>query len=109
VAGMLRSFDYAAASALRARENAPPTVAARARRWREDARAAFLAGYRDRASPAFLPRSEAGFRGLLALFELEKVLYEVAYEIDNRPGWLSIPIAGLASVLDGLRGRDGDA
>jgi trehalose synthase-fused probable maltokinase len=74
VAGMLRSFDYAARTA-RAGDG-----------WLADARAAFLGGYGE------IRPDEAG---LLAAFELEKACYEVRYEAANRPDWLWLPLDAL--------------
>jgi predicted trehalose synthase len=42
-------------------------------------------------------------QGLLALFELEKVLYELRYEINNRPAWFHVPLAGVLGMLGGAR------
>ena len=87
VAGMLRSFAYAAAVAARTDPARDPATAERAMR------AAFLAGYDpDLAGD---PRSSA----LLALFETEKALYELRYELGSRPDWAWIPLAGLADLL----------
>lgn len=97
VAGMLRSFDYARHSALRA-SAADPVRERRAARWHEAARAAFLDAYlayvRPNA-PSLLPSDEAGVRAALGALELQKALYEVRYERNNRPDWLPIPLAAL--------------
>ncbi|MCI0572474.1 MAG: phosphotransferase [Myxococcaceae bacterium] len=88
VAGMLRSFDYAAA-----------TVGMKGTERRalvEAARGAFLGGYRDATrGAAFLPGEEETFDTLLDAFELEKTLYEVRYELQNRPDWVHIPLEAL--------------
>ena len=81
VAGMLRSFAYAAATAER-RELAAPL------------REAFLQGWRRRAAH-LLPREERSARILLESLELEKLLYELRYELGHRPDWVSIPAADL--------------
>jgi len=105
VAGMLRSFDYAMHVALdRADNERPETRAARdaaGREWQVEARRMFLDGYEEIARTAglALPRAEAG--ALLELFLLEKVLYELAYEIDHRPDWVRVPLRGLADILAG--------
>jgi maltose alpha-D-glucosyltransferase/alpha-amylase len=97
VAGMLRSFDYARNAALRAGD---PTDARRvqlADQWYHAARAAFLGTYERairQAMPELLPGDSAG---PLAALELEKAAYEVLYELNNRPGWLPIPLAALTS------------
>jgi maltokinase len=92
VAGMLRSFDYAAGSW----EHAHPSASAAA--WAEAARTAFLDGYAERSGRD--PRAD---RALLAALELDKALYEVVYEARNRPGWLSIPVAAIARLTDSAR------
>jgi predicted trehalose synthase len=97
VAGMLRSFDYAAHAAL---GDAAPVPAGE--RWVERATAAFLDGYREavaRAPARLLPASPSAFAGALSVFELDKALYEVRYELDNRPAWLGIPLRGLTRLL----------
>ena len=84
VAGLLRSLGYAAASA-----TAPEG-------WEEQARAAFLDGYRGAAGAApFLPREAVAFTRALAVLELEKAAYEVVYEANNRPDWIEIPVRGV--------------
>jgi len=108
VAGMLRSFDYAAWAALFRMDDAtadqgpPSRVAEAVRDWRARTVAAFLSAYREAArGSAVWPEDEAGARRLLALFLLEKALYEIAYEAANRPGWLCIPVKGVLGILDG--------
>lgn len=96
VAGMVRSLHYAA--------HAPDPAAdpAFSARWHRAAADAWLAGYRARAAGApFLPAQEPAFDLLLSGFLLEKALYEIDYELNNRPAWLRIPLAGLLAILDG--------
>lgn len=93
VAGMLRSLAYAAAAH---RRTAGTTLSDG---WEPAARAALLDGYLTTIDPALVPGSAATTSRLLALFELEKVLYEIAYERAHRPDWEAIPRAGLAAVL----------
>jgi maltokinase len=93
VAGMLRSFDYAAASV-----PGPQSTA-----WAAACRAAFLSGY---AGAAELETREAH---LLRAYEADKAIYEVVYEMRNRPDWMDIPlraVADLASDDDDLQGSD---
>jgi maltose alpha-D-glucosyltransferase/alpha-amylase len=103
VAGMLRSLDYAAhavAFGLPDAERAAALGALTA--WEEDARGAFLAGYREAVagSPApLVPSSEGALLGACGAFELEKACYELRYERDNRPDWVAIPLAGIRRVL----------
>jgi maltose alpha-D-glucosyltransferase/alpha-amylase len=105
VAGMLRSFDYAAwATVFRLLDYdaaRPEIVVALAERWREAATAAFMAGYRVVIGRCpSLPQDPAAADRLLGLFLLEKALYEICYEAANRPGWLRIPVRGVLSALD---------
>jgi trehalose synthase-fused probable maltokinase len=99
VAGMLRSFHYAAHASLVGREDRA-TLEPWAARWAQAASRIFLEGWREAARGAvFLPASDAEFAALLDAFLLEKALYEIAYEMNNRPEWLPIPISGLEAVL----------
>ncbi|PPF16269.1 maltokinase N-terminal cap-like domain-containing protein [Rathayibacter rathayi] len=84
VAGMLRSFDYAAG----AHEQAEPGSSRAA--WAAASRAAFLDGYTERAGDAV-----TAYRAVLDAFELDKAVYEAIYEARNRPEWLSIPVAAV--------------
>ncbi|GJG85137.1 aminoglycoside phosphotransferase [Gemmatimonadetes bacterium T265] len=94
VAGMLRSFAYAAAFA--ARERA--TDAAHGAAWERAARDAFVAAYFGPGPAPYLPRARAHADALVRLFELEKLFYELRYELQNRPDWVGIPLAGLARL-----------
>jgi predicted trehalose synthase len=94
VAGMLRSFAYAAtASELDHGTPAPEG-------WEHEMREAFLAGYLECCDRSLLPPGRAAVDRLLAVFELEKAVYELRYELDNRPDWVKIPVAGIARLLD---------
>ncbi len=98
VAGMLRSLDYAAATATMA-AGAEAAEAAPLSAMRQ----AFLEGYHaqaNRRGGSFLPATTEARDGLTVLFELEKALYEVEYELNNRPTWVRIPLAALARLLD---------
>ncbi|MBB4659059.1 maltose alpha-D-glucosyltransferase [Parvularcula dongshanensis] len=106
VAGMLRSFDYAAAFAARRASEAGLVDADEARaqslRWRDEAGMGFLKGYYAAVEAAGVREEDRAFeRTLLRFFTLEKALYEVAYEANNRPDWLPIPLGGVLSILDG--------
>jgi maltokinase len=94
VAGMLRSFSYATAGARILRGVSVPDD------WEDRARGTFLDGYFERADPALLPPGEEPTRQLLAVFELEKAVYELRYELNNRPDWVAIPVAGIARLLE---------
>jgi trehalose synthase-fused probable maltokinase len=94
VAGMLRSFAYAAtASELLHGARAPDG-------WEEEVRAAYLDGYVEETDQSLLPPGRAAVERLLAVFELEKAVYELRYELDNRPDWVKIPVAGIARLLE---------
>jgi maltose alpha-D-glucosyltransferase/alpha-amylase len=99
VAGMLRSFAYVQQSALRSvahNEAEAARLAPLARVWEMETRSAFLSAYDAAAqgSPPLYGAFKPG-EGLLGLFELEKVLYELRYEIGNRPAWAGIPLQGI--------------
>ena len=102
VAGMLRSFHYAAHSALRTFAERRAELEPHAERWHERARAAFLDAWTTTTDGAlFVPAERAEFTRLLDAFLLEKALYEVAYELNNRPAWLAIPLRGVLQILRG--------
>ncbi|MFN8928100.1 MAG: maltose alpha-D-glucosyltransferase [Rhodospirillales bacterium] len=105
VAGLLRSFDHAAWSAQFALAEhgieRSERVAAHAEAWRRKASAAFLSSYRRAMAGApGQPDAAGATDGLLTLFLLEKACYEIVHEATNRPGWLCIPIRGVAALLD---------
>jgi maltose alpha-D-glucosyltransferase/alpha-amylase len=94
VAGMLRSFSYVEHSALRsvAHDEVEFTkLAPLAKAWKAEVRNAFLAAYDETAQGTALTPGQ----GLLGLFELEKALYELRYELTNRPTWAGIPLQGI--------------
>ena len=107
VAGLLRSFDYAAASALAGRVPGSDQAAERqsnlVEQFRRSAGRAFQDAYKSvlHASPEPWVQPQAE-QNLLDLFLLEKAAYEVRYEATNRPGWIGIPLAGLARVTQRL-------
>jgi trehalose synthase-fused probable maltokinase len=94
VAGMLRSFAYAATAADLLRGTPAPDG------WEEQARGQFLDGYLAAVEPALLPPGQAAIERLLAVFELEKAVYELRYELDNRPDWVGIPVAGILRLIE---------
>jgi len=94
VAGMLRSFAYAASAAKLQRGIDPPDG------WEDACRVAFLEGYLAIADPTLLPSGEQAIERLLTVFELEKAVYELRYELGNRPDWVGIPIAGIQRMLE---------
>jgi maltose alpha-D-glucosyltransferase/alpha-amylase len=104
VAGMLRSFDYAAWSAVLQEAEFDPAstevVLPLAERWRLATEDAFLESYRTTiAGCVSYPEDPDEAQRLLELFLLEKALYEIGYEAATRPGWLTIPITGVANLL----------
>jgi maltose alpha-D-glucosyltransferase/alpha-amylase len=102
VAGMLRSIDYAAVSA--------SDMSNPLRDWGVDAARAFLESYRAVAGGApFLPESDATFRDVVAVFELEKAAYEIVYEANNRPDWITIPKRGLLTAAAHILREDAGA
>jgi len=103
VAGMLRSFDYARESALQSIAHVPvqrEPLAAAARHWERRARDAFLHAYWSAVVEGGLYQSgqQDDVLAVLDLFEIGKALYELRYEIDNRPDWIGVPLAGLAAL-----------
>jgi maltokinase len=94
VAGMLRSFAYVAnAAAIHHGTDVPAD-------WEERARKRFLDSYLGAVDAILLPAGEAATGRLLAMFELEKAVYELRYELDNRPDWIPVSVAGIARLLN---------
>jgi maltokinase len=93
VAGMLRSFAYAASAAPLMRGAETPDG------FEQRAREDFLAGYMAEVDQSLLPAGEETITRLLSVFELEKAVYELRYELDNRPDWVGIPVAGIERLL----------
>jgi maltose alpha-D-glucosyltransferase/alpha-amylase len=103
VAGMLRSFDYARAVALERALTARPDLRERVEpafeEWRRDSSIAFLDGYYLGVGAAScIPTERDAARKMISLFELEKALYELRYELNNRPSWAGIPLAALLAL-----------
>jgi maltose alpha-D-glucosyltransferase/alpha-amylase len=105
LAGMLRSFDYASHIALHqmfdvVRKDRSARLTMWARYWSAWVSAAYLQSYLDWTRGAlFLPRDPEEFSLLLDCFLLEKAVYELEYELNNRPDWVSIPIQGILGLL----------
>jgi trehalose synthase-fused probable maltokinase len=101
VAGMLRSFDYAARSVRRERpdgEALAPWFAG----WERLARQAFHRGYRAAIGDSavrLVPPGDQDVRAVSAVFEIEKALYELRYELGYRPDWVGIPLAALSRFV----------
>ena len=104
VAGMMRSFSYAASAALNLHKQrhpeSAPALEAWATAWERAACAGFVHSYREAiaAHPELLPQPEQAQAMLMALL-LEKAFYELLYELNNRPSWLRIPLGGVLSLL----------
>jgi trehalose synthase-fused probable maltokinase len=94
VAGMLRSFSYAVAGAELLRGGSPPPD------WESRARESFLEGYNETVDHQLLPPGQQAADTLLSVFELEKAVYELRYELNNRPDWVPIPVAGIVRLLE---------
>jgi maltose alpha-D-glucosyltransferase/alpha-amylase len=104
VAGMLRSFSYAAYAGLFAHASARPDAFGRlepwARIWQTWTSGAFLRGYLGATEGAlFLPADATQRELLLRFFMLDKALYELNYELNNRPDWVRIPLWGIFDLL----------
>jgi maltose alpha-D-glucosyltransferase/alpha-amylase len=108
VMGMARSFDYAAESAARGTSSIAPAVAGTAsaqlralgQAWRRSITAVFEAAYLDTVGDAaFVPRDPEALAVLRGFFTLEKVVYEIRYELGHRPDWVEIPLRGLAELV----------
>src|SRR5262249_40377485 len=104
VAGLLRSIDYAAAARIEQKGVGEVPVS-------DERRDELIGKFRARASHAFLEayRAAVGSNGseqdkrLLDLFLLEKAAYEIVYEANNRPGWIAVPMTGLAAIAARVR------
>jgi maltose alpha-D-glucosyltransferase/alpha-amylase len=111
VAGMLRSFHYAAVTALldavarglvEADSDAARELAAWGAHWNDWVSAAFLSAYLETAADApWIPTDPDALALVLDTALLEKAIYELAYELNNRPDWVAVPLRGIRDLLDG--------
>ncbi len=104
VAGMMRSFSYAAHAGLFAYTAGRPDTVDQLTRWGQAwdtwATGAFLRGYFGAVEGSlFVPANPTQRDDLLCLFVLEKALYELNYELNNRPDWVRIPVSGIRRLL----------
>jgi maltose alpha-D-glucosyltransferase/alpha-amylase len=103
VAGMMRSFQYAAYSALWQPAMRPediPFLERWADTWYKQMSSVFLQSYLQATQGAsFIPRDDEEFQVLLEAYLLDKAVYEVGYELNNRPDWVVIPIRGIKHIL----------
>jgi trehalose synthase-fused probable maltokinase len=94
VASMLRSFAYATSAVEILCGQQPPEG------FEEQARQRFLERYLEHVDATLLPAGEAATINMLSIFELEKAIYELRYELNNRPNWVAIPVAGIRRLLE---------
>lgn len=100
VAGILRSFHYAAASGLAEWDEGDAELTALLEAWEQRNREMFLAGYLGSAGIGdLLPASSGDRDDLLGAFELDKAVYELGYELGHRPEHVAIPLAGIVRLL----------
>ena len=103
VAGMLRSFDYAAHAVVEdfhADEQANRQIAFRAAEWGQRNTEAFLRGYTDNSTRTGGEGLSTHQRKILSAYIADKAVYEAVYEARNRPGWLPIPLGAIARITD---------
>jgi maltose alpha-D-glucosyltransferase/alpha-amylase len=107
VAGMIRSFDYAAHAALfrlveqgAVPESRVASLTVWGRFWRHWTTVAFFKAYRAAAGEAlFMPRTDDELQVLMEAYLLEKAVYELGYELNNRPTWVRIPLQGIRLLM----------
>src|SRR6185295_8336113 len=103
VAGMMRSFQYAAYSALwqpAMRSEDVPFLESWADTWYRQMSSVFLQSYLATATgAAFIAKGEEDLQVLLEAYLLDKAVYEIGYELNNRPDWVVIPIRGIKHIL----------
>lgn len=94
IASMLRSFAYTTSAVPILHDGIAPEG------FENQARERFLNAYFEHVDPALMPPGEAAIANLLSIYELEKAIYELQYELDNRPDWVAIPVAGIRRLLE---------
>jgi maltokinase len=94
VASMLRSFAYVCSAVEMMEGRTAPSD------FEQRARERFLGQYLETVDPTLLPAGEAAIANLLSIYELEKAIYELQYELNNRPDWVPIPVAGIRRLLE---------
>ncbi|NJL18701.1 MAG: hypothetical protein HC938_17665 [Nitrospira sp.] len=105
VGGMLRSFNYATHAALKQCPEVSSAAVELMREWEGAVRTSFLEGYGSVARPGevvFLPGTWDEALQVIRVYELDKALYELRYEMRNRPEWLSIPLQGIRRLLQSV-------
>ena len=108
VAGMVRSFHYAAYGPLRLastiRPEDVPALEPWADLWFAYVSGLFLQSYQETVSgQPFVPDDDEGFEILTQIHLLQKAIYELSYELNNRPDWLTIPVKGIQQILEGAK------
>jgi maltose alpha-D-glucosyltransferase / alpha-amylase len=108
IAGMLRSFHYAAYVTLlldeSIREEDVALLESAAEAWYSRVSSVFVEAYFDTIGKAeFLPKSDVEFSNLLQIYLLDKAMYELGYELNNRPEWVIIPLRGIKQVLNNFK------
>ncbi len=108
IAGMLRSFDYAVRTVgyhhLQARPEHADALARALSEWKEGVVRSFMRAYHEVVAPLpSVPPDAAVAADFLTLFVIEKLLYELRYELDNRPEWVRVPLAALAEIAASLQ------
>jgi trehalose synthase-fused probable maltokinase len=94
VAGMLRSFAYVTSAVELLRGQAAPEG------YEQRMREQFLSSYFAAVDSTLMPSGETAIANLLSIYELEKAIYELRYELNNRPDWTPIPVAGIVRLLE---------
>jgi predicted trehalose synthase len=94
VAGMLRSFAYVTSAVELLRGQAAPEG------YEQRMREQFLSSYFAAVDSTMMPAGETAIANLLSIYELEKAIYELRYELNNRPDWTPIPVAGIVRLLE---------
>jgi maltose alpha-D-glucosyltransferase/alpha-amylase len=110
VAGMIRSFHYAAYASLfldnQIRKEDYPRLIPIMEAWYRHVSHVFLEAYKENVkSTAFIPKNEEDLDTLMTTFLLEKAIYELNYELNNRPDWVLIPLTGIKSIMDTERNQ----
>jgi len=111
MAGVIRSIDYSATAALERAMRLNPDnrsqLAAALDGWREQSTRALWEAYRANLTDGRLwPEDDIQSERLLAFFLLEKAIYEIGYELANRPDWLLVPLKGTLRILAGQPGQE---
>jgi len=110
IAGMLRSLHYAAYATLflnkSIRDEDVAVLQSAAEDWYKYVSNVFIESYYQTIGKAeFLPKTDLEFKNLLQIYLLDKAIYELGYELNNRPDWLIIPLRGIRQVLDNFKTR----